>query len=66
VEEALVLGSAVSVGLEEVRRCLSASSVSVDPWRCHFGTEGSCQFDFHKPLPGGVLLQLSTFNAQEI
>ena len=66
VEVALVLVLAVWVGLEEVRPCLSASSVSVDSWRCHFGKEGSRQFHFHKPLPGVIPLQVSPFHAQEI
>ena len=66
VEVAIVLVLAVWVGLEEVRPCHCASSVSVDSWRCHFGKEGSRQFDFHKPLPGVVVLQLSPFHAQEI
>jgi len=66
VEVASVLVSAIWVGLEEVRLCHCASSVSVDSWRCHFGKEGSRQFDFDKPLPGVVRLQLSLFYAQEI
>jgi len=66
VEVALVLVSAVWVGLEEMYPCLCASSVSVDSWRCHFGKEGSRQFNFHKPLPHVVLLQLSPVYAQEI
>ena len=66
VEVSLVLVSAVWVGLEEECPCLRASSVSVDSWQCHFGKEGSRQFDFHKLLPGVVLLQLSPFYAQEI
>jgi len=66
VEVELFLMSAVWVGLEEVRPCPCASSLSVDSWRCHFGKEGSRQFDFDKPLPGVVLLQLSPFYAQEI
>jgi len=65
VEVALVQVSAVPVRLEEVRLCHCASSVSVESLRCHFGKEGSCQFDFHKPLPGVVLSQLSPFYAQE-
>jgi len=66
VEVALVLLSAVWVGLEEVRLCLCASSVPVDYWQCHFGKEGSRQFDFDKPMPGVVQWQLSPFYAQEI
>ena len=66
VEVALVLVSAVLVRLEEVRPCLCASSLSVDTLRCYCGKEGSRQFDFHKPLPGVVLLKLSPFYAQEI
>jgi len=66
VEVALVLVSAVWVELEEVRPCLCTSSVSVDSWGWRFGKEGSRQFDFHKPLPGVILLQLSPFYAEEI
>jgi len=66
VEVALVLVSAVSVGLEEVHSCLGAASVSVDYLRCHFGKEGSCQFDFDKPSPGVILSQVSAVYAQDI
>jgi len=66
VEVALVLVSAVWVGLEEVRPSLCTSSVSVDSWRCHFGKEGCRQFDFDKPLPWVILLQVSSFYPQEI
>jgi hypothetical protein len=45
---------------------LCTSRVSTDSLRCHFSKEGSHQFDFHKPLLGVVLLQLSPFYAQEI
>jgi len=65
VEVALVLVSAVCVGPGEVCPCLCASSVSVNSLRCHFGKEGSRQFDCHKPSPGVILSQLSPFYAQE-
>ena len=61
----LILVLAVCVRLEAVHLCHCASSVSVDSLRCHFGKEGSRQFDFLKPSPGVVLLQLSPFYAQE-
>jgi len=35
--------------LVEVRRIHSASSVSADSLPCHFGMEGSSQYDFYKP-----------------
>jgi len=66
VDVALVLASAVSVRLQEVRLCISAYSVSVDSLRCHFGKEGSRQIDFHQPLPLVVLMQPSPFCAKQI
>ena len=66
MEVASVLVSAVLVGLEEVHPFLGASSMSVNSSLCHFGKEGSRQFDFNNPLPGVILSQLSPFNAQEI
>ena len=66
VEVAIVLVSAVCVSLEQMHPFLCASSVSVDSSLCHFGKEGSCQLDFHKPLLGVVPLQLSPFYDQEI
>jgi len=59
VEVALVLVSAICVGLEEVHPCLCASSVSVDSLQWHFGKNGSRRYDFHKPSPGVVLSQHS-------
>jgi hypothetical protein len=51
--------------LMEVWRFLSASSVSAHSLLCHFGMEGSCLFDFYKPLPGVILLQPSPFDDPE-
>jgi hypothetical protein len=51
--------------LVELWRFLCASSVTADSWLCHFGMEGSRQFDFYKPLPGVFLSQPSPFNDQE-
>jgi len=53
----------------DLRRCtrfFCASSVSVDTLLWHFCKERRCQLDFHKPLLGVVLLQLSPVYAQEI
>jgi len=51
--------------LVEVCRLLCTSSVSGDPLVCHFGTEGSSQYDFYKPLPGVFLKQPSQLYARE-
>jgi len=66
VEGALVLVSALSVGLEEVDLFLCASSLSEDSSMCHFGKQGSSPFDLHKPMSGVVISQLSSFYAEEI
>ena len=66
VEVAFVLVSAVCVGREAVPPFFGASTMSVQHSLCHFDKEGSRQLDFHKPLPGVILLQLSPFYAQEI
>jgi hypothetical protein len=49
----------------EVQRFLCASRVSADSLLCHLGMEGSCLFDFNKPLPGVFLSQPSPFDDQE-
>jgi len=59
VKVSLLLVSGGCVELEGVCPSLGASSLSVDSLQCHFGMDGSSQFDFHKPSPCVVLSQLS-------
>ena len=64
-QAALVLVSAVYIGLVDVPLCLFASSVSGDSVVCHFGKEGSCPCDVNEQYPGVFLSQLSHFYAPE-
>jgi hypothetical protein len=49
----------------EVHPCLSASNVSLDCVRCHYGKEGSPPFDFREPLPVVFQSQPSSCYARE-
>jgi hypothetical protein len=51
--------------LVEVRRFLSASSVSADSLPYYFGMEGSRPYDLCKPLPGVFPSQPSPSDAQQ-
>jgi len=48
-----------------VSRIHCASSLSADSLRCHFGKEGSRPYHVYEPLPGMILSQLSSVNAEE-
>jgi len=59
------LESALGVGRVEVQVFLCVSSVSSDSFRSHSGNERSRTFCFDQALRGVIVLQPSTFFAQE-
>ena len=65
VQVVSVLVLAVCVCLVGVSRLLSTLSISAESVLSHFGKEGSCSYDIHRPLQGVIPLQPSPAYAQE-